>query len=664
MIQHKQKKIFATLFIFCNFAACKPRDASANLKLEEGKPIRSPDRWQWETVEKNEFLSVIAPSSGLDPKLLHFRDSPSDKGATKDLVERLATWIDNFDATVRKGQSNMNSVPKPNLVLTPSEEANAYVPPLPVCLDVPIALGGAPNGGVLPYVSMGTDGIMDLGETSPTCIRRSFDDRQLADLLRWFNSNHPQCRVTARAPVQAPGAPRNSTAYSLEQGCSKNPELLKYKEAKGIVLWTTPNWIVVHTGLVTSFLKEEQILPVLAHELGHYYRSHMTTYENQYDYFYDRSKARYITRPDPNDTLRPIGAKAVQASRLLNLAEVADVNFHPALFPVAYEIITSICGEASRCPSSCKNINALFENPKFSKWFGDFPSDPLETGQGNKKYTQFLAQWPACGASVILKGNASQSSTTSTTISPTLLEYSLKHGQIDTLVPPISKLPSNASANLKNAFKAYTEEIYQVLSPANGVSSAAEQAVEAAVTQSIGWYTTEQEADEFGIQYVVKLGLEGNAAIHADFVFFGGADIFERAQNTPESVNAATTNISIENCAKAYMRKPPWSNADRRQPFFPPIGDYFDDHHSDCFRMYNLDQELSIHKYNREVRGSSLRLLDEARWKLLTDAAGKLTAENQSQTPRINDAIGARRAKRFLRECKYLRRKQAVEVGG
>ncbi len=75
-------------------------------------------------------------------------------------------------------------------------------------------------------------------------------------------------------------------------------------------------------------------------------------------------------------------------------------------------------------------------------------------------------------------------------------------------------------------------------------------------------------------------------------------------------------NWDYKRCQAAYANG--WKTEDEL-PLFVPVGDYLDEHHSTCYRAFNLYRETEAHRYPARRRVALPNLLTAEEWTKLLD---------------------------------------------
>lgn len=105
----------------------------------------------------------------------------------------------------------------------------------------------------------------------------------------------------------------------------------------------------------------------------------------------------------------------------------------------------------------------------------------------------------------------------------------------------------------------------------------------AAAKVGLGVYTIEEEADELALEILSLTGIEPIKATDAWFALFEHAD-----------KDKTLAEVPLEKCRELFRNN--WRDESGNHVSVP-IGDYQDNHHSWCFRIFNTTNEIKIHKY-------------------------------------------------------------------
>jgi hypothetical protein len=102
------------------------------------------------------------------------------------------------------------------------------------------------------------------------------------------------------------------------------------------------------------------------------------------------------------------------------------------------------------------------------------------------------------------------------------------------------------------------------------------------VEQRLGFYTTEQEADDMALEILTQIGLSPNLAADA-VLHFLKLEVDGDAGEIPWAECSALRERGFKDAAGAWVAV--------------PVGDLSTPHHSFCFRVLNITRELAAHAY-------------------------------------------------------------------
>jgi len=198
------------------------------------------------------------------------------------LTARLQAWVDRIDDVVRREvERNIGEplvAPKPIVKVLPSGRTlNAWVSPVVAC-----------TGSLVPGATAGTTDTTYLGRdvsyhgSGYSCVRPGYP---AADEFKTFwERAKPTCKLTADLQIT---------------GC----EVQSYGSPGELAFLSTSPYIHVSTDLIAES-SEAVMVVVLAHELGHYYRSHVSDAKIQrYNFWYETQVApKKVPVPSPTAT--------------------------------------------------------------------------------------------------------------------------------------------------------------------------------------------------------------------------------------------------------------------------------------------------------------------------------------------------------------------------
>lgn len=588
------------------------QESTSTVKHDADQPTRGTEAWMWKAAPENQFRTIMEQLLGIaaDNYL------PGDHA----LVQRTQLWVDRLDAQLRAAHPDaLVNVPRPKAQVLKDGSTNAFVAPVPVCYKLPVKFG---SGTATPATTVDTV-YMDLSKgglgqwpADINCLEGSTAVATLTSVVAKFNSTSVACKYTVT----------NSGSLVPGAGCSLDADLAGKNAAKSVAFFHTAGFITVHTGLFPA-MSEEAFVSVLAHELGHYYRSHTSSSETEFDFFYTMSQSAAPSRPVADPSLRELGEGAVMSSTLLNASEtyrtIAGATMRPELFFSAGSIVLGACAAGS-CPAACGQARDFINSDEFETAIGTFPFGRAAAGEASA-YASFETKTLACLAKLNMVSTAGTLTATTVSwdkittmvqaptwptwlaqISPSAQRQLAKMAQLAALRLG-NDAPSGTTA--KAAFAGATAALKQ-----QDTESVA--LLKQAVDQRLGQYTIEQEADDEAAEWVAETGIDPKFVVEAMHSLGRGTETAMGGMILGESDCDALWNNDWLDANGAYV--------------FVPIGDYSEIHHSVCYRMFNLEREIAAHEHERaDVQAP---LLPAAQWRTLqTQADGLAGSTNESR---------------------------------
>ena len=117
----------------------------------------------------------------------------------------------------------------------------------------------------------------------------------------------------------------------------------------------------------------------------------------------------------------------------------------------------------------------------------------------------------------------------------------------------------------------------------------------------LGYYTQEQEADDLGLEFIIKIGIDPEYFIEGFFEMMKKSSL-EHSQ--------------AKYCRELYNNK--WVDPSTGKPAFVEMGPKSYEHHTLCFRIRNLDRELQAHDWNTKQGQLPFPLLSPEAWLALS----------------------------------------------
>jgi hypothetical protein len=572
--------VLAGLFL----SACGQQQSGSELTHNADEPVRDPGAFNWASVDDAEYRAFMAPLFGLEDNFL-----PASHAVTK----RTQFWIDQFDANLRaRYPREMENVPAPSARVIINPSLNAFVGPVPVCIPVSGSWAGA-NGNrttEIAYFDVTTGEFSEWPEEQIRC-REETDPRQarlvVQSIVDAFNRNS-----LTRCRLQVASARSGTLSLRSNADCSVGQDLDGIGSSGKIALMRTGSWINVYTGMIPE-MGEAEFAGVIAHELGHYYRAHVTGPKELDGYFYRLQEANAPTRPERDPSLDALGERVVKGSAMVKTAGVfkslRDQRFHSKVYLAVGSIGTQICAGGRDCNDECQAFADIVADRTYVSDTNFFPFREL-SATGRRRYAEFETAAAACLATVPTTGQGSIDWVTLATLvmRPTWPSWLTNSQDITSTVEEfgrstLSFVPAEAPRNVTHVASAY-EALSEIIRAAELDS---DRALREAYETRLGHYTFEQEADEISAEWMTQIGVDPNAAV-GTYLSIGR---WVASQGADSSM---PFDVGVEECERLYRSG--WRAEDGSYKYIA-LGDYSDPHHSFCYRAFNLDRDIRAHGF-------------------------------------------------------------------
>jgi hypothetical protein len=554
--------------------SCGRPTSNSSVKHDDGKFARSELSANWMDMDRTTFITKVLEKSE--------KEAFSENSFT---TKRLQTWIDKIDAYARtRDEKGMKGIPKPRVVVLKTDDANAFVASTPVCYNIPVVFG---NGGKVATGGVYLDKEQDLLDTDiPVdlqCV--DVDPSDLPAIAEEINSRNQKCSFT----VSPKGVELSSTCSTLDSTYRNGFTTNK------LIMLKTPNWFVVLSGIASLLNDEASLVGVLAHELGHYYRSHANSFQGDYDFFYTlNEKGNDHQKPKADKSLASFGKQVMTAASELGTIGTLVSGPKYKVDPVMFLALGDIARQANGVPS-CDEAASYDSGTKGA----DLLAIPFTAPLNNNfdTYNSFVDVAMACLNDLDAKANIDvKAAFLRPKWAPFLKNPAFKGAQaqlkvmVSTIFP---KLGNNVAFPAKPTKEAMEKTAEKMLLPVVKLKEVLMKAYDS----KLGQYTAEQEADDISAEVLSKIGLGGEAAVDTYMALlsdFDGLSGFEIGRTRCEQM-------------RANNWEDPTGQFDMR---LLPIGDYSEVHHSGCYRAFNASRELAAHDYSKAGKGT----LDKAIW--------------------------------------------------
>lgn len=486
------------------------------------------------------------------------------------VVVRVQTWLDRYDAIVRervktdgkRGKKELLA-PKPKAIVYADDTINAWVSWFPACIgDIGTAASFAPadagideDGGDAGTSSTQASSLLRLDRkevarfgTYPSCLAPKNWPAPGKALATWWNQSKPACTLTAQ----------KGGGFAVGgEGCSTEPLADTIRPG---VMWSTGSGIHATTSIISK-LSEKAFAVVIAHELGHYYRAHgSSAYKGKYEFWYERD-AHEAVRPLPAADSQALGEQVKRLSSSQSLPAIPGQKVSPrtAAWFVDYSF-----GVALRALPGCADADAALSGGWTSTLrYGGAPTEAVRSA-----YLAFEEKLFACAAGAPVGAERARFLASLGSRFPGANEGSFAWGgTLQDLIDSADKVA-----------RTFDEE---------------EAAVRERLNKNrIGWYTTEQEADDLAMELSTLAGLTPKEVLDA---WVEAITLFEG--DYPASYRS-DGSLDLATCKALYANDFTTTKEDgTREQAYVPIGSLSGLHHSNCYRLFNLWRESIAHEY-------------------------------------------------------------------
>ncbi len=574
---------------------CSQHDADpSDLRHNINEPVNHTAGYLWQELTPQVFKQVVVPIMRMwtDGEAEYLEDD-------HELVIKSQQWIDKIhNELTKRYPQEMAEIPRPIAKVLLDPTPNAFVMPIPVCYSLPVVWGNPKNvfdvdendddifAGLLKQVGvrsqtaddvwLSPDGIVMRAWNRGHCVPREVNG-ELEKFAAWFSDHSGGCKMTlkdgAKFGLEAP------QVAHLEGECQLDRSLAGTTYARRLVVGATGGMVTFHSGLAT-IMDEEEFISVAAHELGHYYRGHVILNEKlDYEFFYKIGRRNDDKKPAADSSLQSFGEELKSLEfNTRYYRQVKEQKFRSEVFMPAIVAAASIAGtqdcEAGACNETCAKLGELIQSDEFQDQIGRFPIAVL-SGDGIETYHRFEREFAECAGAVKVTEEGSDDGSA---LSLALMKRSL---QADSNLAPMLR-----GTPMKDTVLETIVAAQETLAEAEAKAAAP---LKKAHEMKLGYYTVEQEADEISIEWMSYVGLDPKHAIEAELVL---GEFIEEMYGQA-GIRPYPMTVGAQECRDLYENS--WEREGDYQHI--PIGDFADNHHSSCFRAFNLHREVEAHQF-------------------------------------------------------------------
>jgi Zn-dependent protease with chaperone function len=611
-------------------SSCNDRSPLSEVKHNTNEPVRHESKsWMWANDSIDEYLAMGNPA---DPTSLKGPKKflPTNHKVTK----RLQKWIDELDAIVRsKDSERLTMVPKPIIHVEVTDDVNAFVTAIPVCFDnVQLRFDGSQNSGSRApnkFLAVFDDGHFYGGsalegqtpEQSTECRHEKLKLEELRERIATLNSVNDKCHLKVKTGSD------DKFEVIANKNCVATGSLENSAGAGIFALMATSRHVTIFSGLL-KVLGEAEAVSVLAHELGHYYRPHISSGTTGYNFAYDASGFNPSVRPTEKpgtQSLRQNGNQSRSSFGVMQ-ARISDLSANvpasalfdvdgAALHPVTYPTLHTLVGLYSTSSVTVCEDAAKAQESLATKGVFDFDGLAIPFHKLDASESEDLLAWEktalACLESIKVDDNtilphpvdAVENATDSNRLAREGAKPIPSKGTMADWLKQMDKSIRHAYAS--RTFEPATEFSVQSLEYAQKTMAMAyfSSKVQAAELNSkkLGLYTTEQEADELAAEWMHALGFDSKTPGNVDMAFI---KLFE----SDDAYNECNAKRATE-----------WKDDDQSAVFVSWSDTLLDPHPAACYRVRDQDLEATAHEYTNSADGPR-QVPDAQEWTDLVNA--------------------------------------------
>lgn len=274
---------------------------ASRLQHDHGFPVVDANSIQWRGVDREDFLSFVAPHP-----YVRLPDQNMFLPADHKLTVFTQSWLDIIDARVRSNFTDEQSkaIPRPMVAIPKVRRGIAQVTTIPLCITLPVGLDG-PDSGETTDSMISVDYFGKLSRYEAPCKVDELSVSQLPEQIAWLSRVHPSCKLEI-----------NKDSTLSISGCERDSSISNVVKAKGLVFQAMSNWLIVDLSMFTILSTEDHLVSVVAHELGHYYRAHLAASSKMHSFFYSLDQRIWGQRPHPDENLLEIGEGARSVAQI------------------------------------------------------------------------------------------------------------------------------------------------------------------------------------------------------------------------------------------------------------------------------------------------------------------------------------------------------------
>lgn len=511
------------------------------------------------------------------------------------VTQRLQAWADRIHEAVKAdvlASSGKELVaPRPLIVVVPAKEANAWVSGVPSCVSGDADLssvgsrGRAPRTASLVFLEHARlkEAWSMFGAPPPSCARpENWKDQDA--LLSFLGASGSRCKV------EPAGGEEGDRVKVSGEGCALDGQTAP-TTARRLTYYATSPYIHFTSAMIALAEDEHAIVGIVAHELGHFYRAHAVSdlVMGKYNHWYEQKDTPDTIEPAPT----PDSAALEATFRRVAPYPMAQVPGQKLSYRIG-DFLADSLGSLLQRAGLCGEATALLDDGwrySFSGFSGGYVD-----ARTREKYLAYERALLTCAEVVAVTESGGSGALALADVRDALARGAHAFAE-----------PAVTGATLS--------EILAVVHGRAAVLDDEARAFHATLRdRRLGRWTAEQEADDFSVEYFARVGLdpEKRIASYLELIaaHYAGDDDRFMARNG---------GLDLATCRALHRDG---FRTDGR-PASVPLGDLHDPHHGDCYRLFNMSQELRAHGFR--ATGSPPALTGT--WDAARDEAKRATDE-------------------------------------
>ena len=511
---------------------------------------RFPEIPEWGYLSSPNFVDLFNKWN-----VVHENTKPEDVFYAEDAPDYglLNRRLMELDRRVRMIVGNPN-VPVPRLVVVKDPSPNAFVLGLPVCIR--------DKTNIVYSESLGAERKWTLNmirpdQNGPVRVTDLYNERclpipnqELAVMIDYLQ----------RQPISI--YPTTCHAeFELEKLVFRCEGRGRNLEIGDLIFKKTMPYIFVTAGLMAAMTSEDQWDAVVAHELGHYYLGHAFDLTLPHSYFYQREGQNVAFRPTEGKSMGELG------KTLLRMGSLKKGRSLPGYFdsPVAGEILMDR-PRAMGLFKDAYTADFTYNLEACAPLWADDPTHSIS----NYLYGKNLSPEVEKKAKALFETakNCTQSIVRKPVSRYGYLNFFAHELDLDAMAYLAPGLNLDSFPNAWEAFRKLEPVVSQSLNKIH----------EGEALRHAGYYTYEEEADVFAINYLLTYG-RSQASLQEGLANLVRYEIKSENVELPE----------LEDCIAASENH--WTLKGKN--YTPLPLDFSDPHHGFCFRLFNIESLYS-----------------------------------------------------------------------